>query len=96
MEYVNYEIEEIEQDPAALLQSFGVMHGQSRLFHLRDHVLAYRPHVSIGSSARDDEVVRHVGDAGQVEKYDVIGFHIEAKLGGALHSLRTFTGGDRW
>ncbi len=96
MEYVNYEIEEIEQDPAALLQSFRMVDRHSHFFHLRDHVLAYRPHVSVGSSARDDEVVRHVGDAGQVEKYDVVGFHVEAKLCGALHSLRTFTGGDRW
>ena len=96
MEDVNYEIEEIEQDPATLLQSFGVMHGQSRLFHLRDHVLAYRPHVSVGSSARNYEVVRHVGDAGQVEEYDVVAFHVQAKLGSALHSLRAFAGGDRW
>lgn len=95
MKNVNYEIEKIEQNPASLLQSFGVMHGHSRLFHLPDHVLAYRSHVGVGSSARDDEVVRHVGDAGQVEKDDVVGFHIEAKLGGALNSLRTFAGGDR-
>ena len=96
MEYVNYEIEEIEQHPAALLQTFGVVHGQSRFLHLRDHMLADRSHVGIGGSARYDEVVRHVSDALQIQKDDVVRFHVQAKLGGALHSLRTFAGGDRW
>lgn len=96
MEDVNYEIEEVEQYPAALLQPFSVMHAQSRLLHLRDHVLADRSHVGIGGPARDDEVVSHVGNALQVQEHYIVRFHVLAKLGGALHSLRTFTGGDRW
>ena len=96
MEDVDYKIEEIEQHPAALFQSFSVMHGQSCLLHLRDYVLADRSHVGVGGSARNDEIVSHVGDACQIEYYDVVCFHIQAKLGGALHSLRTFAGGYRW
>lgn len=96
MEDVNYEIEEIEQHPAALFQPFRMMHSQSRFLHLGYHVLADRSHVGIRGPARDDEVVSHVGDAGQIEQYDVVRSHVQAKLGGALHSLRAFTGGYRW
>ena len=96
MEDVNYEIEEIEQHPAALFQPFRMMHSQSCLLHLRDYVLADRSHVGVGGPARDDEVVSHVGDAGQIHQHDVVRSHVQAKLGGALHSLRTFAGGYRW
>ena len=96
MEDVNYEIEKIEQYPAALLESLAVVHVQTGFLHLRYHMLADRSHVGVGGSARDDEVIRHVGDALQVEKDDVVRFHVLAKLGGALHSLRAFAGGDRW
>ncbi len=37
-----------------------------------------------------------VSDAVQVEQYDVVGSHVQAKLGGALHPLRAFACGYRW
>ena len=72
------------------------MHGEPRLLHLRYYVLADGSHVGVGGSARNDEVVSHVGDACQIEYYDVVCFHIEAKLAGALYPLRAFAGGYRW
>src|SRR5450756_3178426 len=96
MEDVNYEIEKIEQHPAALFQPFSVMHRQSRFLHLRYHMLADRSHVGIGGPARDDEVVSHVGDAAQIQQYDVVRSHVQAELGGALHSLRALACGYRW
>jgi hypothetical protein len=71
-----------------------MVHAQSRFLHFRNHMFADRSDVSVGGSARDDEVICHVGDAAQVEQQDVVRFHIQAELGGALYSLRAFAGGD--
>ena len=78
MKDVDHKIDVVEDNPPTLLQSFGVG-GSLAVFGERlKHMLCDSPHVGVRRARRDDEVVRHVGDAVQVEDDDVIGFVVEA------------------
>src|SRR5688500_1370995 len=76
VEDVNDEIHKTEQYPASLLKPFRMVHAYPLFLQHRNHVLPYGPDVCIGSATRDHEIVRHVGDALQVQQYDVVGFHV--------------------
>jgi hypothetical protein len=64
-----------------------VIRAEALLLHLLHHVLGNRPRVRIRCAAGDEEEVRHVGHAAQIEQNDVEGFGVEGDLRGALHEL---------
>ena len=93
MKDVNDKIHEIEQNPAALLQPFGVMDGVSLLLELSDEMFADGPHVRVRGAAGDDEVIGHVRYALKIEQDYIVRFHVQAKLRGELRGAIALSNG---
>ncbi len=87
MEYMHDKVNEVEQHPAPSLQTFRVVNLESFLSQHFNYVFPYRPDMCVRSSARNDEVVGHVGDAVKIQQYNVVGLHVEAQARGSLCSV---------
>lgn len=84
MEHMHDKIDKVEQHPSPSLQSLGMMDLEALFPQHFNNVFPYRPDMCVRSPACDYEVVRHVGDAVQVQHYDVVGFHVETQVRGAV------------
>ena len=84
MKDVHDEIDEVEEDPAALFESLDVMCGRTFFLQIFYHVLTDGTDVSVRRAARDDEKIRHVGDTPQIQKDDILSLIIQRDLRGAL------------
>jgi len=96
MEYVDYEVHKVEQNPSALLNTLDMVYPYAFFLELGDEVLANCADVRVGSPTRDNEIICHVRDAGQIEKHDVIRFHVQTEAGGAHCGRGRLAGGCRW
>src|SRR5215208_5834893 len=96
MEDVDYEIDEVQQDPSPLLNTLNMMYPYAFFLQLSDEIFSNRANVSVGSSAGYYEVISHVRDAAQVQQYDVVCFHVQTNTGGAHRGRSRLAGGCRW
>jgi len=86
------EIDVIEQHPPSLLHAFDVVRTDAVFLEFLLYVLAERADVGVGSAARDDKEVRHVGDTFQAEHHDVVRLVVSGDQGGATGEVRDSRG----
>ena len=91
---MHHEIHEVEQYPSSTLKPFRMVDLETLLPQHFNDVLPYRPDMRIGCSAGYYEVVGHVRDALKVQKYDVICFHVETQICGAMRCVCYFGQGS--
>ena len=72
MEQMHDEIDEIEQNPTTLTETFDVVGSSSELLHLFYDVLPDRAHVRVRRPTPDNEEVGHIRHAAQIEQHDVV------------------------
>src|SRR6266853_1493903 len=67
VKHVHHEVYVIQQDPAALCQSFDVMRGHAPRSQAFDQMLGHAAHVRVRRPRRDHEVVRGTGQPAQIQ-----------------------------
>ena len=102
MKQVDDEVDEVEQHPPALFQSFDVMNRKAFLLQLGDDVLTERSDVRVRCTAGDEEEIRHVGNDKvlfvpvvslyAIEEHDVLCFVVDGDLCGAVREREGVTG----
>jgi hypothetical protein len=74
MKDVHDEIDEIEEHPATLFEPFNVVRGRTFFLQIFYQVLTDRSDMGVRCAACDDEKIRHVGNAPQIQKDDILSF----------------------